>query len=120
MRTVYIADDGMEFDNEYECEKYERKEKLKDNTIVMLDSKNNLLDNKIEKFESCLAISIKNRRDLDIVQYMSEYTGCSCPCNIGDFYYNLSNDEWEFLDDSIEELEEELNYLKKIKEKLNE
>lgn len=119
MRVVYIADDGTEFDNEIECETYEQKEKLKDNTIIMLDGNNNLLDNTIENFESCLAISIKNRRDLDILHYMEEYTGYSCPYDTGDFYYNTYNNEWECLDTKIKELEAELNSYKIIKEKLN-
>lgn len=119
MRTVYIADDGTKFDNEIECEQYERKEKLKDNTIIMLDGNNKILDNNIENFESCLAISIKNRKDLDIVYYMGDYTGCSCPYDTGDFYYNTYNHEWEYLDTKIKDLEAELNSYKIIKEKLN-
>ncbi len=119
MRTVYIADDGTKFDNEIECEKYERKEKLKDSNIIMLDKNNKILDNNIENFEKCLVISIKNKRDLDIVYYMGEDTGCSCPYDTGDFYYDIYNDEWEFLDIKIKDLEAELNSYKIIKEKLN-
>lgn len=120
MKVVYIADDGTEFDNELECETYEQREKLKDNSIIMLDRNNNLLENKEENFEKCFAIRIKNERDLDIVYYMGEYTGCSCPYDIGDFYYNLNSDGWEYLDDKIKELESELKDFKIIKEKLNE
>ena len=113
MRVVYIAEDGTKFDNEIECEIYEQREKLKENTIIMLDGNN------IENFESCLAIRIKNRRDLDIVYYMEECTGCSCPYDTGDFYYNTYNNEWECLDTKIKELEAELNSYKIIKEKLS-
>lgn len=119
MRVIYIADDGTKFDNEIECETYEQNEKLKDNTIIMLDGYNNILDNNIENFEKCLSIRIKNRRDLDIVYYMGDYTGCSYPYDTGDFCYNISNDEWESLDEKIEESERNLEKLKKVKEKLN-
>lgn len=119
MRTVYIAGDGTEFNNKIECESYEQREKLKDNSIIMLDRNNNLLENKEENFEKCFAIRIKNERDLDIVYYMGEYTGCSYPYEIGDFYYNTDNDEWESLDEEIEELKRNLENFKIMKEKLN-
>lgn len=37
MRTVYIADDGKEFDNELDCKEYEYGLNIKNNNIIFLD-----------------------------------------------------------------------------------
>ena len=44
MRTVYIADDGTQFDNEYECETYEFNLTISDHNLKFYDAGGTLLD----------------------------------------------------------------------------
>lgn len=116
MRVVYIADDGTEYDNEYDCQMHENK----NNKIIMLDEEGKELDSSNNmNIQSCYYIKIQTNKDLEILQKFYEYTGFAVPEKIGEFYYNYDNDTWRFINDRIKELKYELNKLKNIKEKLN-
>lgn len=120
MKIVYIADDGTEFDNELECNEYEHKCNMKNCGIVMLDVNGEKLEVTDENYEKCMYIKITNNKDLEIISQMSYNIGSySKPEEFGEFYWDDS-DEWYLIDDKIEELENELEELKKVKEKLNE
>lgn len=120
MRTVYIADDGKEFDNEYDCKIYDYKLKIKNNTIIMFDKEGKELDSSNDmNIEYCHYIKVKTYKDLEILQEIYECTGFTVPEEIGEFYYG-DGDTWYLIDNKIKELEEELNKLKNIKEKMNE
>lgn len=120
MRTVYIADDGTEFDDDFECEKYEYKCDFKNNNIIILDREGEILDSSDDiNFNFCHYIKVKSFKDLDILQKIYEYNEFNVPNDIGEFYYDDESDYWYLIDDKIEELNDELNKLKNIKYKLN-
>lgn len=120
MRTVYIADDGTEFDNELDCESYEYELNVKNNTIIMFNEEGELLDSSnYMNIENCYYIKIKTNNDLEILQKIYEYTGFIVPNEIGEFYYDDS-DRFDNLWHSIDDRIKELNKLKNIKEKMNE
>ena len=120
MRTVYIADDGKKFDDEYDCKMHDYELKIKNNTIIMLNEEGYKLDSSNdENIEYCYYIKVQTDKDLEILQKIYEYTGFTVPNKLGEFYFDDS-DTWYLIDDRIKELKNELNKLKNIKEKMNE
>lgn len=78
MKIVYIANDGTQFDNQYECENYEwelRHPYL--NHITIFDKYGNeLTDIFSEKtYSSCDTIIILNEKILKDLQDLAAYTG---------------------------------------------
>lgn len=108
MRTIYIAYDGAQFDNEHECEIYEFKQGIKDNKLIMLDENKNVMESNESNLEKCCYIKISNKKDLEILHNMCDYNGCCCPYDIGEFYYDFEYDDWADLNMEIKNLEKNL------------
>lgn len=81
MRTIYIADDGQEFDDEYECRDYEwilNHPHLKD--IHFYDIKSRELNNVFseETYNATDKVVVLNENALKTLQEFVHYTGyCS-------------------------------------------
>lgn len=81
MKVIYIADDGKEFDNEFDCQTYEwtlNHPHLKD--ICFYDKDNNTLDNILvqETYEITERIVVPNKDALNDLLELARYTGFCC------------------------------------------
>lgn len=78
MRIVYVADDGAEFDDEFECEAYEWKIKHPNlNDITFYDVNNNMLSNLFdeETYYNTEKIHIPNNLAAKDLLEFAKYTG---------------------------------------------
>ena len=78
MRTVYIADDGKEFDDEYECEHYEWKLKHPNLTFVTLFDKDKNVLNDIfseDTYGSVMTIVVLNDDAAKELRDFVDYAG---------------------------------------------
>lgn len=122
MRAVYIADDGKQFEDEYECERYEFQmshPNLK--TIEFYDEGGEFIDNYMddEGYCACCKVVVHSNEELDDLHEMADYTGNSSYLDITDV------GEWVY-DDSIEEFRPDVKetfvqelsdkYVEKLKE----
>lgn len=121
MRSIFIADDGTEFDDEDDCLEYEASAVLKNDSIMLFD-------------EECNRIT--NVRDLDNVYYgyfktpedattakelIYEWVGTCSVQSIDDagyWAYSFKEDEFVNIDFEIERLENCVKNIKDIKDKL--
>lgn len=81
MKIIYIADDGSQFDNEFDCMDYEWRlahPNLK--YIDFYDKDNNKLNNVLseETYTSTEKIVVFNANALKDLQELAEYTGFCC------------------------------------------
>ena len=106
MEIIYRADDGREFDNEYECEAYENQQKLKGMNLQsrFFDSNGNLMD--ITDLHDCIEsgwyMEIANMEEAQFIAEYAEQELCivlfeSKP-QVGRFYYT-ENEEWRPIED---------------------
>lgn len=104
--TIYIANDGKQFNDEYECRLYEIN-LLKDGAdFVMLDHN----EEKTDDPQDCYFINIRNQKALDYFTAYEEWEGLRFPSEIGSFYYLREYDDWFPITDNIKELEEKLAF----------
>lgn len=78
MRVVYIADDGKEFDDKYDCEDYEWKLNHSGlNDVRMYDKDNNELENIFSQdtYEIVMKIVIPSENSVKDLQDLGRYTG---------------------------------------------
>lgn len=88
MRIVYIAADGTEFDNAWDCETYEDKMKYPElKNIAFYDQENNiyfigddLFDSDI--YNNCEKVLIHNENEYNAFQWLAEECGY---CEFSDF-----------------------------------
>ena len=81
MRTIYIADDGTEFDNYHECEYYEFTSKYpRVQNIVFLDINGNDVSDPMSEdgYSSVETIIVPDREAVDQLNEIGEYTGFCC------------------------------------------
>ena len=78
MRTVYIADDGKQFEDEYECEHHEFE--LKHPHLQTIEAYNkdgekitDLLDE--DAYDNCERIILHSEEELSDLQYGADYFG---------------------------------------------
>lgn len=124
MRTVYIADDGTEFDSEKECRAYERR---LDNLLYELqngihayDEQGNFLDlgnwdlEELEyAFELISYIKFDNQKAIDVFVEKAKDFGLPCfehgikrPLVVGErYYYNWHEDGWCCVENDLKNLE---------------
>lgn len=96
MRVIYIADDGKEFDDEFDCQNYEWKlnhPHLKD--ICFYDKDNKVLGNIFlqETYETTERIVVPNKDALNDLQELANYYGFCCYEDInecGEWIFNNS------------------------------
>ena len=105
-KTVYVADDGKEFDDEYECIKHETQTEFSDilQTVTFYSEQGEVIsfDNDIDSFSNALGdanfILIPSYlRDEHIKHFndkvMSVY-GAEFPTATGVYRWNWDNEEW--------------------------
>ena len=95
MKIIYIADDGKEFDNEFDCERYEWELKHPLNGISFYDKNNNELGNIFSTDTYCTTekVVVSNESALKSLKEFADYTGFCC-------YHNIKEcGEWVFNDD---------------------
>lgn len=85
MRTVYIADDGKQFEDEYECEHHEFE--LKHPHLQTIEAYNkdgekmtDLLDE--DTYNNCEKIILHSEEELSDLQYAADYFGFYSYCDI--------------------------------------
>jgi len=110
MRTVYIADDGTEFDDEDDCFAYEQERNLDNGKHTFFD--NGL--KRIKEFKDCedvYYVYIENEKDVEETRdFLSNYVGVYSD-NIsheGLWMYDTLVDNFVDIDDKMARLENEL------------
>ena len=81
MRTVYIANDGKEFNDVYECKRYEWTLDYPGlNDVTFYDDNDKEMNDKFSEntYEYVARIIIPNKDALVAIQKLGQYTGFSC------------------------------------------
>lgn len=89
MKAIYVADDGTEFDDQFECEDYEESTKhcnLYDVTFLdssgkslkLKDRSKRLFDNLPYVYQNCNKIVVHNEEEVVSVQWLADYYGWCC------------------------------------------
>ena len=97
MKVIYIADDGKEFDNEYDCESYEWKlNHAHLDEICFYDKNGNKLDDVYSEdtYNNSERIVVPNETAMKELQELAHYTGYCC------YYDIIECGEWHF-DDKV-------------------
>lgn len=116
MEIIYKAFDGKIFYNEYDCCEYEEEKQLEryQKDIRILDSKGNIMPLTFENLEKTFCLNIKRE---ECIKWLSGQS-IIYPNETGTYYYDDYTDEWEKLDEKIDELKKELSFFTDMKEKL--
>ena len=120
-KTIYVAFDDKEFDNEYDCREYELNTKLKDiGDDLLLYDKNG---KKIEKIDNQLLaqsidyIVVKSEKAYEYFVEQMDYFGLNYPdyynSPICSYYYDYDEDEWINIEDRVQCLQLEIDKLSK-------
>ena len=120
-KTVYIAFDNKQFDNEYDCREYELNTKLKDiGDDLLLYDKNG---KKIEKIDNQLLaesidyIVVKSEKAYEYFVEQMDYFGLNYPdyynSPICSYYYDYDENEWINIEDRVQCLQLEIDKLSK-------
>ena len=120
-KTVYIAFDDKQFDNEYDCREYELNTKLKDiGDDLLLYDKNG---KKIEKIDNQLLaqsidyIVVKSEKAYEYFVEQMDYFGLNYPdyynSPICSYYYDYDENEWINIEDRVQCLQLEIDKLSK-------
>ena len=120
-KIVYIAFDGKEFDNEYDCREYELNTKLKDiGDDLLLYDKNG---KKIEKIDNQLLaesidyIVVKSEKAYEYFVEQMDYFGLNYPdyynSPICSYCYDYDENEWINIEDRVQCLQLEIDKLSK-------
>lgn len=121
MKTIYIADDGTQFEKEYECEKYERRQReasYNNSTSFMLfdDEGKRFTENVTDKMDYAYYVYIKN---IDNDSYLYTLLKMNCyPVEDGLYYYSDEYDGWVSIDKIISEIKGKLKHYTSMKEKI--
>ena len=100
MRVVYIADDGKEFTDKYDCEDYEWKlNHPYINDVRLYDKDNNEIKNILSQdtYEIVMKIVVPSENAVKDLQDLGRYAGFCCYENIdepGEWVW--CNEDWEF------------------------
>ena len=120
-KTIYVAFDGKEFDNEGDCREYELNTKLKDvGDDLLLYDKNG---KKIEKIDNQLLaesidyIVVKSEKAYEYFVEQMDYFGLNYPdfydSPICSYYYDYDENEWINIEDRVQCLQLEIDKLSK-------
>ena len=120
-KTIYIAFDDKQFDNEYDCIEYELNTKLKDiGDDLLLYDKNG---KKIEKIDNQLLaesidyIVVKSEKAYEYFVEQMDYFGLNYPdyynSPICSYYYDYDENEWINIEDRVQCLQLEIDKLSK-------
>ena len=76
MKILYIADDGTQFDDEWDCRDYEFRKELDLDDIEMYDKDGNHLDPMTEEaYDTVMRIVIKTEKAAEDLAKIEKYTG---------------------------------------------
>lgn len=82
MKTIYIADDGTQFDDKYDCKDYEFLSTLKDvEKIIIVDAEGTILNDnpldilKDETYHACAKVIITSPAAVESLHKIADYTG---------------------------------------------
>jgi hypothetical protein len=118
MKTVYYAEDGKRFDDEYECKEYENNLTIKNLGLVILDEDFNKLT--FDEFDSCKYIKISDKADPQKTwDYIHKQWGWDALTESGCFFMDFDKDEYVNIDTAIKYLQEQIEILEKAKRMLN-
>ena len=120
-KTIYIAFDDKQFDNEYDCREYELNTKLKDiGDDLLLYDKNG---KKIEKIDNQLLaesidyIIVKSEKAYEYFVEQMDYFGLNYPdyynSPICSYCYDYDENEWINIEDRVQCLQLEIDKLSK-------
>ena len=120
-KTIYIAFDGKEFEDEYDCREYELNTKLKDiGDDLLLYDKNG---KKIEKIDNQLLaesidyIVVKSEKAYEYFVEQMDYFGLNYPdyynSPICSYCYDYDENEWINIEDRVQCLQLEIDKLSK-------
>jgi len=108
MIIKYFANDGTEFDDKLECVNYEKGQLLRNEKIskglYMWDKHGEILT--VNEFERAWYVFIKDRETIEAFEGI--IFGGVFPCEVGAWYYNPCNDEFENLEEKINNMKLEL------------
>lgn len=98
MKIIYVADDGTQFDNEFECEDYEWQLAYKHiNDVYFFDKDQNRLGDAFscETYNKADIISVLNKDALQALHELADYTGFLSyldvtECGIWTFNYDVA------------------------------
>ena len=91
MKIVYVSDDGLSFDNQFDCEKHEFDVFMKTIKIKVYDQKRHRLDNisESETYNESYRVVIADEKDLSDIKRIYNWTGYYCDIDsIGTWIYN--------------------------------
>lgn len=120
-KTIYVAFDDKEFDDEGDCREYELNTKLKDiGDDLLLYDKNG---KKIEKIDNQLLaesidyIVVKSEKAYEYFVEQMDYFGLNYPdyynSPICSYYYDYDENEWINIEDRVQCLQLEIDKLSK-------
>lgn len=91
MKVIYIAEDGKKFDDEYECEEYERSLKMANlPPLTMFDHEGEPTDQP----DAAWFVKIDTEEEADAAHFWNEETGANIPEETGIYFYNEYNNYW--------------------------
>ena len=120
-KTIYVAFDGKEFDDENECKRYESKKLQnkygKDLLVYNKDGELIALDNDYWLSQSSAYVLCKSEEALNYINKTFDYNGVNNIDYDGNFpasfYYDFNTDEWKEIEPRIKELQDEIDMLSK-------
>ena len=124
-KTVYVAFDSKEFDDEYKCTKYELSERGKNvgNDLLMYDKngKQMFVSQADCDYERIDYVVFKSKPAYDYFAQLMCSCSLSCPDEIEaeysnykcSYYYDYEYDEWHNINNKIAELQSQIDNLSK-------
>ena len=111
-RTIYISDDGKEFDNYDECASHDWKllSKRIDGKVTFFDHNLDPFKDDVDLFTKCeychgLIISNDIKNDINyFADLIYEETGFTIPRKVGYWVYDEETAEWIWVSEKIKEL----------------
>ena len=118
IKTIYVADDGTEFDTERECYEYEhRYDNIVKSGVVFFDSKHNRMptDDIVDCAERCLGLYVPTEESAKLVHELFRTIGCESPwsdySSTFDIGYFVYKNEWVAIDREMKRLTDLRNSL---------
>ena len=97
MKVVYVADDGVQFDDYDDCMEHEFELFMKTTNIKVYDKNRHRLDNihTEDSYNQSYRVVLKDEADLKALQTIQDYTGFYCDIDkVGTWRYNDKLDRW--------------------------
>ena len=91
MKIVYVSDDGLSFDNQFDCEKHEFALFMQNVCIKVFDKRKHILANidSDDTHNNSYKVVIANTKDLNDMKRIQNWTGYYCDIDsIGTWIYN--------------------------------